>query len=224
MPAGDRTLDGMAGTARKAAPSRASHQSCQRQEPVLNLDDMPEWPEDIETRPDGSPGGLTAYAPKAPVVDFIPREAPIMVALATRGKPWRIVNAPADQANTDPVQDQVSPVNTGTANDTHPSMRGLLDLRERVFTGDALARFTSARLDPDAPIEPMRFDDDEAVVELELISTGGDLEAEARRAAMIAAHPEGKPIVTFRYGTPRPLDEPPDTPGDAAPEKPPPDG
>ncbi len=39
------------------------------------------------------------------------------------------------------------------------------------------------------------------MVELELISTGGDPEAEAERAAMIAAHPEGKPIATFRYGS-----------------------
>ena len=38
-------------------------------------------------------------------------------------------------------------------------------------------------------------------MELELISTGGDPAAEAEQAAMMAAHPEGKPIVTFRHGT-----------------------
>jgi len=48
------------------------------------------------------------------------------------------------------------------------------------------------------------------VVELELISAGGDPEEEARRAAMIAAHPEGKPIVTFRYGGKKPPGEPPE--------------
>jgi len=47
------------------------------------------------------------------------------------------------------------------------------------------------------------------VVELELISTGGDPEAEARRAAMMAAHPEGKPIVTIRHGSKKPPDKPP---------------
>jgi hypothetical protein len=53
------------------------------------------------------------------------------------------------------------------------------------------------------------------MVELELISTGGDPSAEADQAAMKAAHPEGKPIVTYRYGTEPPLpngnDDPPPT-------------
>jgi hypothetical protein len=84
---------------------------------------------------------------------------------------------------------------------------------EKVFSGDALARFASTRLDPDAPVEPCRFEREDAVVELELISTGGDPAAEARQAAMMAAHPEGKPFVTFRYGTRSPLpngsDKPP---------------
>jgi hypothetical protein len=221
----DGTDIGGTGPEPNAEPRQTSCQADPLQEQAPNLDDMPEWPEDISTRPDGSPGGLTAYVPKAPVADFIPREAPIiMVALATRGKPWRMVNIPADQANADPGQDPVSPVITETADDLHSSTRGPLDLRERVFTGDALARFASARFDPNAPVEPLRFDDDDAMVELELISTGGDPEAEARRDEMIAANPEGKPIVTFRYGTRLPPVQPPDAPEDAPSEKLPPDG
>jgi hypothetical protein len=93
-----------------------------------------------------------------------------------------------------------------------------VDLRERIFTGDALARFAATRLDPDAPIEALRFDDDHSLMELELISTGGDPSAEADKAAMQAAHPEGKPVVSFRYGTEPPhppllngKDSPPDS-------------
>ncbi len=74
-------------------------------------------------------------------------------------------------------------------------------MTERVFSGDSLSRFASARFDPDAPEPPPRFEDEDSVVELEMISTGGDPEAEAHRDAMIAAHPEGKPIVVFRHGT-----------------------
>jgi hypothetical protein len=44
-------------------------------------------------------------------------------------------------------------------------------------------------------------------VDLELISTGGDPAAEAEQAAMMAAHPEGKPIVTFHHGTKLPPDQ-----------------
>ena len=80
-------------------------------------------------------------------------------------------------------------------------MRGPLDLREPLFSGDALARFASARLDPNAPVEPLCFEDEDSIVELELISTGGDPEAEAERLATMAAHPEGKAIVTFRHGS-----------------------
>jgi hypothetical protein len=166
------------------------------------LQDIPELPEDIHTRPDGTPGNLTAYAPKVPVVHVIPREAPIMVALATRPKPRRMVNVPKDQAPTG----ELAPT-TPVAPLPEPERqvpRDPVDLRERIFTGDALARFASARLDPDAPVEPRSFEPDDSLVELELISTGGDLSAEAEQAALKAAHPEGKPIVTFRYGTKTP--------------------
>jgi hypothetical protein len=171
-------------------------------EPPVPLQDIPELPEDIHTRPDGTPGNLTAYAPKVPVVHVIPREAPIMVALATRPKPRRMVNVPKDQAPTG----ELAPT-TPVAPLPEPERqvpRDPVDLRERIFTGDALARFASARLDPDAPVEPRSFEPDDSLVELELISTGGDLSAEAEQAALKAAHPEGKPIVTFRYGTKTP--------------------
>jgi hypothetical protein len=42
-----------------------------------------------------------------------------------------------------------------------------------------------------------------------LISTGGDPSAEADKAAMMAAHPEGKPVVTYHYGTKPPPSDPP---------------
>ena len=189
----------------------------------LNLDDVPDVPEDIETRPDGTPGSLRAYAPKPLVEEFIPREPAIMIALATRPGPYRMVNAPKDQLPGDNGQDPSPPADAGVAvpvaaawedarptNPAWPEARGPLDLRERIFTGDALARFASARFDPDAPVEPLRFEDEDSVVELELVSTGGDPAAEAERAAMMAAHPEGKPIVTFRHGVKRPPDEPQD--------------
>jgi hypothetical protein len=175
------------------------------------LEDIPELPEDIETRPDGTPGNLTAYVPKPPVVPYVPpREAPIMVALATRPKPWRMVNVPKDQApicGGDVAADSNPPAAALPEPERH-AQRGPVDLRERIFTGDALAQFAARRLDPDAPIEPLRFDDDHSVVELELISTGGDPSAEADKAAMQAAHPEGKAIVTFRYGTEPPPADP----------------
>jgi hypothetical protein len=193
---------------------------------------LPELPEDIVTRPDGTPGSLSAYVSKPPVVEFIPREPAIMLALATRPAPYRMVNVAKDQTRVDAGEEPVPPADSPTG--THvaappdappsspewPGARGPLDLRERIFTGDALARFASARFDPDAPIEPFRFDDEDSVVELELISTGGDPEAEAERAAMMAAHPEGKPIVTFRHGTKRPPDEPPDPMPDETPRDP----
>jgi hypothetical protein len=173
----------------------------------VSLEDIPEIPEDIETRPDGTPGNLTAYAPKVPVVHFIPREAPIMVALATRPKPWRMVNVPKDQAPGG-TENVAAPPEAALPEPERQVLRGPVDLRERIFTGDALATFAATRLDPDAPVEPLNFQNDAFTVELELISTGGDPSAEAEQAAMIAAHPEGKPIVTFRYGTKLPSDAP----------------
>jgi hypothetical protein len=146
-----------------------------------------------------------AYAPKVPVVTVIPREALIMTALATRPKPWRMVNVPKDQAAN--VAADASPPAAPLPQPERPAPRGPVDLRERIFTGDALARFASARLDPDAPVEPRNFEHEDSLVELELISIGGDPAAEAERAAMMAAHPEGKPIVTFHHGTKPPPDE-----------------
>jgi hypothetical protein len=172
------------------------------------LEDIPELPEDIQTRPDGTPGNLMAYTPKPPPAPpyIPPREAPIMVALATRPKPWRMVNVPKDQTPTGTAEVAADPTPPAPPLPEPQSKRGPVDMRERIFTGDALARFAATRLDPDAPAEPMQFDSDVAMVELELISTGGDPSAEAERAAMMAAHPEGKPIVTFHYGTKLPPD------------------
>jgi hypothetical protein len=168
-------------------------------EQLARLDELSGLPQDMETRPDGTPGNLTAYAPKAPPPEpyVPPREAPIMMALALRPKPWRQVNGPKDQ---EPAEVVAEPV-VLTPEPERPVRRGLVDLRERIFTGDALARFAATRLDPNVPLEPMVFESNVAEVELELISTGGDPEAEAHMAAMKAAHPEGKPIVTYRYGT-----------------------
>jgi len=227
-PAGDAVIGGRRRPKRsraKAAGSGAKDAPPEPGDPPMagapRLVDVPELPEDIETRPDGTPGSLAGYTPKPAVVQYIPREAPIMVALATRPGPWRMVNVAKDQAPPDPGEPPVTvtPPDALTAEPGQPSTRGPLDLRERIFTGDALARFASARFDPDAPVEPHRFDDEDSVVELELISTGGDPEAEAERAAMMAAHPEGKPIVTFRHGT----RSPPEEPADPAAEETPPD-
>lgn len=153
--------------------------------------ELSELPEDIETRPDGTPGSLAAYMPKPPAEVFVPREPAIMVALATRPKPWRMVNTPQDQAV--PAEKPVAEEEPVCVVPPPP-----MSHHEKFFSGDALSRFTSARFDPNAPVEPLDFSGDESVVELELISTGGDPEEEARRATMIAAHPDGKPIVTFR--------------------------
>jgi hypothetical protein len=174
------------------------------------LEDLPELPEDIETRPDGTPGNLTAYTPKPPPAPpyVPPREAPIMVALATRPKPWRMVNVPKDQAPTETAVPDADPPAAELPQPERSVQRGPVDLRERIFTGDALARFAATRFDPNAPIEPLQFDSDTSIVELELISTGGDASAEADLAAMKAAHPEGKPIVTFRHGTILPAEPP----------------
>ena len=151
----------------------------------------------VPSRPDGTPASLTAYAPPVPPdPPYIPPEPEIMMALATRPKPWRMVNAPAGTPEPAP--------------DPAPA-RAVIAPPERMFTGDALARFTSARFDPNAPMPPLFPDDEGAMVELELISTGGDPELEAERAALAAAHPEGRPAVTIRYGRAKPAPtRPPD--------------
>ncbi len=158
---------------------------------------QPDEPDDMRTRPDGTPGSMAAYAPQSPPEEeYAPREPPIMIALATRPKPWRMVNGPVDM----PPPDQAAADTPPAPSPSRPS--GLLDPMERMFTGDALARFASARLDPNAPIQPMSFVDEDSVFELELLDTGPNPDAEADRAALIAAHPEGKPIVSIRYGHP----------------------
>ncbi len=175
-----------------------------RGEAVLPLVTEPEEPSDIRIRPDGTPGSLSAYAPKPRVVPYVFREPPIMLALATLPKLFRMVNSPEGKT-PDPDAGRDSATDPLIARYDWSETRGPLDLKERIFTGDGLARFASARFDPDAPMPVLRFDDEDSIVELEMISTGGDPEAEAERAAMIAAHPEGKPIVTFRHGTRSPL-------------------
>ena len=184
-------------------------------------------PEDIETRPDGTPGSLNGYARKRPEQVFIPRIAPIMAALGTRPSPYRIANDPASQIETATGLPRSSPAAGAppddlAANRDRDLPRGPLDLTEHILSGDALSRFASARFDPDAPPPPL-FEDEDSVVELELISAGGDPEAEAHRAALIAAHPDGKPIVTFRYGAYRPPADGPDPPPSSRHDKAPPD-
>jgi hypothetical protein len=71
------------------------------------------------------------------------------------------------------------------------------------------------RLDLNALGEPLCFKHEDSMLELELIIIGGDTATKAERAAMIAGHPDGEPIVTFRHGTRPPSsgqDKPP--PGD----------
>jgi len=174
--------------------------------------DAQEPPEDLATRPDGTPGSLAAYAPKAPVEVFVLREAPINLALATRPKLWRQVNVPrGDVPGGGPVENNsAEPVAAPAMEPVLTVMRGPLDVIERVLTGDDVARFTSARFDPDAPVQPINFDHEDSTVELEVISTGGDPDAEADRRALMAAHPEGKAIRTLRYGGMAPPGDPPD--------------
>jgi hypothetical protein len=194
----------------KTAPPPEAGKAAATQAPFADLDDLPE---DIETRPDGTPGSLTGYVPKLPVQAFIPRIAPIMLALNTRPGPYQLVNDPAGQI--DRATGLPRSRSTSTASTESPprgAPRGPLDVTEHIFSGDSLSRFASARFDPDAPVQPPPFEDEDSVVELELISTGGDPELEAHRAAMIAAHPEGKPIVVLRYGTFPPPEDGPEPP------------
>ncbi len=121
-------------------------------------DDTPDMPEDVALRPDGTPGTLAAYAPKPPPEPVvIPREAPIMVALASRPKPWRQVNGePSATPSAEAPPGEAPP-------DGPKSMRGPVDVTEKHLGGDAWARFASARLDPNAPDEPLRFDHEDSV-------------------------------------------------------------
>ena len=148
-----------------------------------------------ETRPDGTPASLKAYAIDPPEPPYVPMEPAIMVALATRPKPWRMVNAPVPEPPAPPIMTEPADVFAA----------GLVG--ERIPTGDALSRLAFARLDPNAPEEPIRTDAEDAVFELELISTGGTEEGEAHKKAMIEANPEGKPISVIRYGRPIPKKE-----------------
>jgi hypothetical protein len=159
------------------------------QEPPVGNDDA-SLPEDAVTRPDGTPGSLGYYMTKEPEQEFVPGEPPIMLALATRPKPWRIVGqSPEDKPEEAPAA--LAP----------DEARGPLDLAGRTFNGDDLARFASARHGPKLSPEPL--EDEESLVELEIISTGGDPEAEAERAALAAAHPEGRAVKILRHGAKR---------------------
>jgi len=117
-----------------------------------------------------------------------------------------MVNVPEEQAAAS-ASPPGPPDPTPPAPAPEAARRGPLQV-EHHFAGDALARFASTPLDPNVPVAPLRFAADESVVELELISTGGDPDAEAHKAALMAAHPEGKPIATVRHGT-RPAEVPP---------------
>jgi hypothetical protein len=128
-------------------------------------------------------------------------------------------NVPKDQAPSGTEDADAAPLALPTQEPERQVQRGPVDLREHIFSGDVLARFAATRLDPNQPVEPMVFESNVAEVELELISTGGDPSAEADLAAMKAAHPEGKPIVTYRYGTKQPSDPPlPNGKDDAPPD------
>ena len=142
-------------------------------------------PDDTTIRSDGTAGSLNAYVPPPPP-PVIPTETALMRALALRPKPYRIVNQP-DAEPSPPVEDAPA----------RP-----IPMTERMFTGDALARFTSARLDPDAPppAAPL-FDDDPAEIEIEVVSDGGDPETKALADSWSEAHPEGKPIRHIRLGS-----------------------
>ena len=193
--------------------------------------------DDFVTRPDGTPASLVFYEPK-PWPPIIPKDAPINMALATRPKLWRQVNEPKPPpphgVMPDPPPPFCSVMPPPSPEDPPPRAtveppplvqpppepldppRGPLDLREKIYTGDALARFASARLDPNAPVPPPDYSDEELIVELELLSTGGTPEGEAHRAELIAANPEGRPIKVIRYGTRAPErisdeEKPPDT-------------
>ena len=165
-----------------------------------DMSDLDDMPADVVIRPDGTPGSLAAYLPRKPEVTFVPRESAMQLALATRPKPWRMVGGhehTAEEGQPPPIEPEHRFIGT----------HGPLNFPEKMFTGDSLARFASARFDPDAP--PPSFEDDEAETEIEIIDTGGDPEAEADRAAIMAAHPDGKPIVTIRYGQKPPAKETP---------------
>jgi hypothetical protein len=155
--------------------------------PPAAADDDADLPDDVATRPDGSPGSLDFYLPKAPEEEFVPGEPPIMMALATRPKPWRIV----EKGATPPPGAQPVPQAPDPG-------RGPLDLAGRTFTGDDWASFASARAGPGETSD--QIPDEESLVELELISTGGDADAEAERAALQAAHPEGRAVKILRHG------------------------
>jgi hypothetical protein len=199
-PGAERAIDRTADVAAdKADPTSATAA-------LIDLENLAEVPEDIETRPDGTPGSLVAYAPRPPLPEpFVSGVPPIMEALATRPKPWRMVNAPSDQPPANATASVPSDVLR-----VPPSGRGPVDNREAIFGGDALARFASARFDPDAPITPPNFEDEYSEVDLELISAGGDQEAEAHRQEMMEANPEGKPIKTIRYGHGKEPGKPPE--------------
>ena len=199
-PGAERAIDRTADVAADMADPKSATAA------LMDLENLAEVPEDIETRPDGTPGSLVAYAPRPPLPEpFVSRVPPIMEALATRPKPWRMVNAPSDQ----PPEHATASVPSDVLR-VPPSGRGPLDPREAIFGGDALARFASARFDPDAPITPPNFEDEYSEVDLELISAGGDQEAEAHRQEMMEANPEGKPVKTIRYGHGKEPGKPPE--------------
>ena len=191
-----------------------------------------------ETRPDGTPASLSAYAPEPPEPPYVPGEPPIMLALATRPKPWRMVNAPKEEATAAPSSPSppassaslgafspgvfspgaFSPgaFSLGTGATPEPATGkpdpappagarlrgGPLDWKERLFTGDALARFAAARFDPDAPVPPLVIEEEGAMVELRRVDPGGAEE----------------PPIVIRYGRETPPgaetgDEPDDGPG-----------
>jgi hypothetical protein len=141
-----------------------------------------------EIRPDGTPASLKAYAIDPPEPPFVPREPAIMLALATRPKPWRMVNTPKPEEPQPAIMTEP------------PEIQATGLYGDRIPTGDALSRLASARLDPNAPTRPLVSEDDGALFELELVSTGGTEEGEAHKRAMMEEHPEGKPITVIRYG------------------------
>lgn len=163
--------------------------------PPPDADDTP------PPRPDGAPADLGAYIRTPPEEPFVPMEPAIMVALATRPKPYRIVNAPQDQAP--------APAPPPPAPEPRRS-HGLLNGHHHTLNGDPLTRFLSARLDPDAELPPLVSEDEGAEIELEFVSTGDDPDIVAEREAWAAGNPDGKPIRVIRYGRVTPPEDPDD--------------
>src|SRR3984957_2186166 len=176
--------------------TQASEPANERPDRPAETDELPpELLADMTIRPDGTPGSLSAYAPKTPREAVVPTDLAIMWALATQPKPWRMVNEPGGGRAA--AAETVASMPHPEPDSARPMAMGPPDLPRNTSWGDTLAWFKAppslaGSLDPEA-------EEEESSVELELINTGGDPELEAERQALIAAHPEGRPAKMIRY-------------------------